>query len=108
MYPPPSTSEFIELAEEGKIAAKLRLKFANGNRLFFPYAYMHHVEYLNSDGTIKLFTGDKEIIIKGRGLDQLEELIYDNVIKTIRESKIALVKEKSMLFIKSIEVFDRS
>ncbi|MEL6717321.1 MAG: hypothetical protein AAFP82_01255 [Bacteroidota bacterium] len=107
MHPPLDANELIELAVEGETAAKLRLEFANGNRFFFPYAYMLQVEYINTKGELKLYTAQKEITIKGRGLDQLEELLYDNVVKTIKQSKIALVKEKSMLFVKSIEVVDR-
>ena len=107
MYPPLDDNDFVELVKEGQVANKLRLEFANGNRFFFSYAYMLHVEYLNSEGTLKLYTAQKEIIIKGRGLDQIEQLLYDNGVKSIKESKIALVKEKSMLFVKSIEVVDR-
>lgn len=107
MHPPLDASDLIELAQDGKVAAKLRLEFANGNRLFFPYAYMLQVEYLNTLGELKLYTAEKEITIKGRGLDQLEELLYDNVVKTIKQSQIALVKKKSMLFVKSIEVENR-
>ncbi|MEM8527830.1 MAG: hypothetical protein AAGG68_24525, partial [Bacteroidota bacterium] len=107
MHPPLDENGFVELAEDGKVAAKLRLEFANGNRFFFPYAYMLQVEYINTKGELKLYTAQKEITIKGRGLDQLEELLYDNVVKTIKQSKIALVKEKSLLFVRSIEVVDR-
>ncbi|MEM9885985.1 MAG: hypothetical protein AAF849_08840 [Bacteroidota bacterium] len=107
MHPPLDANALIELAIEGETAAKLRLEFANGNRFFFPYAYMLQVEYINTKGELKLYTAQKEITIKGRGLDQLEELLYENMVKTIKQSKIALVKEKSMLFVKSIEVVDR-
>lgn len=107
MHPSAGENSFTELAAEDEKAFKLRLEFANGNRFFFAYAYMLHVEYLNTEGVLKIYTAEKEIAIKGRGLDRIEEQLYDNRLKLIRESKIALVKEKTMIFVKSIEVNDR-
>lgn len=107
MQPPTLSFTLMELSEEGERVLNLRLELANGNRFFFPYAYLIQVEYLNSEGALKLYTAEKEIIITGRGLDQVEECLYNNEIKTLKESKIALIQDKNAVFIKSINVTNR-
>ena len=106
MVPFTGGHSFTELEEDDRPALKIRLEFKNGNRYFFPYAYLTAVEY-DVTGMLKLYTSEKEILITGRGLHEIEEHLYDNRIKVIKESKLNFPNSEKGLYIKSIEINDR-
>jgi hypothetical protein len=58
-------------------------------------------------GTLSLFTSEKEIVIEGRGLDFLEERLYDNQMVWIRESKGTFDSGQDRVFVKGIKVRNR-
>ncbi|MEO0686347.1 MAG: hypothetical protein AAFY76_15250, partial [Cyanobacteria bacterium J06649_11] len=95
-----------ELAPKGELAPKLKLIFKSGNRCTFPYAYLLRTEY-DVQGILSVFTADKEIIIRGRGLDELEDRLYDNQVKWISESQKPFDTNSERVFVKSIEVKDK-
>ncbi|WP_367389091.1 hypothetical protein [Lewinella sp. LCG006] len=74
-----------ELVPKGELAPKLKLVFKNGNRCTFPYAYLLRTEF-DVQGTLTVFTSEKVIVIHGRGLDELENRLYDSQVKWISES----------------------
>ncbi|MFM9949442.1 MAG: hypothetical protein ACKV1O_16010 [Saprospiraceae bacterium] len=74
----------VGLAGSGRNAHKLKLIFKNGNRHSFPYAYMSEVEF-DVEGKLTILTSDREITIEGRGLDVLEEWLFENKVVWIKE-----------------------
>lgn len=100
------TYSCYELMPKDELAPKLKLVFKNGNRCTFPYAYLLRIEY-DVNGTLSVFTSDKEIIIQGRGLDELEDRLYDNQVKWISESQQSFDVRSEKVFVKEIEVRDR-
>ena len=95
-----------ELMPKGEKAPKLKLIFKNGNRCTFPYAYLLRIEF-NVDGFLYIYTSEKEIAIEGRGLDHLEDRLYDNQVKWIRESRLSFDIKQGQVFVKSVEVRER-
>ncbi len=107
MGPPPQEDACLELEIKDSPAVKLRLELKNGNRCFFPYAYMLRAEY-DTKGVLTIFTSEQEIIIKGRGLDYIEDRLYDSQVKSIKESRISMDSGQGAVFVNSIEIFDRN
>ena len=68
---------------------------------------MISVAYSNSNGSLTILTADKEIQISGEGMDILEEQIYDNIRKTVRESKVAMFDPDTPVVVKTIRIQDR-
>ena len=95
-----------ELVPKDQMAPKLKFIFKNGNRCTFPYAYFLRTEF-DASGILYLFTSEKEIIIEGRGLDYIEEMLYENQVKWIRESNLSLDPKLDRVFVKGIEVRER-
>jgi hypothetical protein len=96
----------FELMPKDEMAPKLKFIFRNGNRCTIPYAYFLRMEF-DIEGILYLFTTEKEVVIEGRGLDYLEDRLYDNQVVWIRESKGALDAGQSRVFVKRVEVWDR-
>lgn len=96
----------FELVAKDQIAPKLKFIFKNGNRCTIPYAYLLRTEF-DMAGILSLFTSDKEIVIEGRGLDFLEDRLYENQVVWIRESKASFDSGQDRVFVKGIEVRDR-
>jgi hypothetical protein len=96
----------FELVPKDEMAPKLKFIFRNGNRCTIPYTYLIRTEF-DMAGTLSLFTSEKEIVIEGRGLDYLEDRLYDNQVVWIRESKQAFDSGQDWVFVKGIEVRDR-
>jgi hypothetical protein len=96
----------FELLPKDERAPKLKFIFRNGNRCTIPYAYFLRTEF-DMAGTLSLFTSEKEIVIEGRGLDFLEERLYDNQMVWIRESKGTFDSGQDRVFVKGIKVRNR-
>ncbi len=96
----------FELLPKDEMAPKLKFIFRNGNRCTIPYAYLLRVEF-DVAGVLSLFTSEKEIVIKGRGLGFLEDWLYDNQVIWVRESNITVDLGRDKVFIKSIELRKR-
>mgnify|MGYP006287955221 FL=1 len=96
----------FELVPKGQMAPKLKLIFKNGNRCTFPYAYLLRTEY-DTNGILTLFTSEKEIVIEGRGLDFIEDMLYGNQVKWIQESLATLDVIQEKVFIKGMEIRER-
>ncbi|MEM6628840.1 MAG: hypothetical protein AAF694_04175 [Bacteroidota bacterium] len=101
-----TTSPCVGLAPENHRAPKLRLIFKNGNRCTIPYAYFLRTEY-NSEGSLSLFTVEKEVVIQGRGLDLLEDWLYDNHVVWIKESHVVFDGSAEPIYVSGIEVKER-
>lgn len=106
MVPSSDLSACLELETEDKPAAKLRLVWKDGRRSFFPYAYVLRTEF-QPDGVLTIVTSELEIVIKGRGLDYVEECLYETKVKSIRESKVTLDSGRGSVYVASIEVRER-
>lgn len=85
---------------------KLKFIFRNDNRCTIPYTYLIRTEF-NMAGFLSLFSSEKEIVIEGRGLDYLEDRLYDNQVVWIRESKQAFDSGQDRVLVRGIEVRDR-
>ena len=96
----------IGIAESGRIAYKLKLIFRNGNRVFFPYAYISEVAF-DVEGRLTLLTSEREIIIEGRGLDNLEEWIFESRLKWVKEDNRSFDPHEEGIFVRRIEVRGR-
>lgn len=96
----------FELVPKDEMAPKLKFIFRNGNRCTIPYTYLIRTEF-DMAGTLSLFTSEKEIVIEGRGLDYLEDRLYDNQVVWIRESKQAFDSGQDRVFVRRIEIIDR-
>ncbi len=96
----------FELMPKEEMAPKLKFIFRNGNRCTIPYAYLLRTEF-DMAGTLFLFTTEKEIVIEGRRLDYLEEMLYENQVKWIRESNLSFDPSRDRVFVTGIEVRDR-
>jgi len=106
MIPFPGSSPCFELGPEDKPTAKLRLLWKDGNRCFFPYAYMLRAEF-QAEGILTIYTSEQEIVIKGRGLDHIEDLLYESQVRSIQESKVTFDAGNGPVFVSSIEIVDR-
>ncbi len=100
-------SPCVGIEEAGRRAHKLKLIFKNGNRHSFPYAYMSEVIF-DVEGKITILTSEREIIIEGRGLDNLEEWIFESRVKWVKEDNRSFDPHEEGIFINTIEVKDRS
>ena len=101
-----TASPCIGLAPENHRAPKLKLIFKNGNRCTIPYAYFLRTEY-NSEGSLSLFTMELEVLIEGRGLDLLEDWLYDNQVIWVKESHVAFDRSTEPVYVEGIEVRER-
>jgi len=97
----------VGIAESGRMAYKLKLIFKNGNRYFFPYAYMSEVNF-EAEGRLIIRTSEREIIIEGRGLDNLEEWLFESRVAWVKEDNRSIDPHEEGIFISKIEVNDRS
>ena len=97
----------IGIAESGRIAYKLKLIFKNGNRCFFPYAYISEVAF-DVEGRLTILTSEREIIIEGRGLDNLEEWLFESRVKWVKEDNRSIDPHVEGIFVKKIEIEDRT
>ncbi len=96
----------VGIAESGRIAYKLKLIFKNGNRHFFPYAYMSEVAF-DIEGRLTILTSEREIVIEGRGLDNLEEWIFESRVTWVKEDNRSFDPHEEGMFVRRIEVRDR-
>jgi hypothetical protein len=97
----------VGIAESGRIAYKLKLILKNGNRHFFPYAYMSEVAF-DIEGRLTILTSEREIIIEGRGLDILEEWIFESRVKWVKEDNRSIDPLEEGVFVRRIEVKKRA
>ena len=100
------SSNCLELVAKDQMAPKLKFILSNGNRYTFPYAYIVRIEY-DVQGVLSVFTSEKEIAIYGQGLDFVEDRLYDNQVKWIKEAKQNLNINQAKILVKSIEIKDR-
>ena len=100
------TSSCLELVPKDQMAPKLKFILSNGNRYTFPYAYVLRTEY-DVEGVLSIFTSEKEIIIHGRGLDYIEDRLYENQVKCIKEMKHSLRNGQSQIFVEQVTIKDR-
>ena len=100
------SSSCVGIEESGRIAYKLKLIFKNGNRHFFPYAYISEVAF-DIEGRLTILTSEREIVIEGRGLDNLEEWIFESRVKWVKEDNRSFDPHEEGVFISSIQVIAR-
>lgn len=91
----------------GRNAHKLKLIFKNGDRRFFPYAYISEVAF-DAEGKVTILTSEREIIIEGRGLDNLEEWLFESKVRWVKEDNRSFDPFEENIFVAKIEVKDRS
>ena len=96
----------FQLLPEGQMAHKLRLIFKNGDRCTFPYAYILRTKF-NIEGRLSLFTSDLEVVVEGRGLDYLEDLLFLNQVVCILEDKGTLDLNRDRVYVKEIVILNR-
>jgi len=93
----------VGFEESGRIAYKLKFILKNGNRHFFPYAYISEVAF-DIEGRLTILTSEREIIIEGRGLDNLEEWVFESRVKWVKEDNRSFDPHEEGIFISGIEV----
>ena len=96
----------VGLEQAGRIAYKLKLIFKNGNRHFFPYAYISEVAF-DVEGKLTILTSEREIVIEGRGLDALEEWLFESKVKWVKEDNRSFDPFEEGVFVGRIEVRER-
>ncbi len=107
--PPPANMQHfscVGIAESGRSDYKLKLIFRNGNRRSFPYAYISEVAF-DVEGRFTILTSEREIIIEGRGLDNLEEWIFESRVKWLKEDNRSFDPHEEGVFVGRIEVRGR-
>jgi len=96
----------VGLESAGRNAYKLKLIFKNGDRRFFPYAYISEVGF-DVEGKLTILTAEREIIIEGRGLDALEEWLFESKVRWVKEDNRSIDPYEENIFVAKIEVRDR-
>jgi hypothetical protein len=69
----------------GPLPLSLDLRFRNGNRHAFSYAFLFEVDY-DASGTIRLIFGGNLVEIRGRNLAELYEQLLRHGVGYIQES----------------------
>lgn len=106
--PPPPVQKLSAVGLEvmGKQAQKLRFILKNGNRHVFSYAFIVEVIF-EVEGCLSIYTSEREIIILGRGLDKVEEWIFESRVTWIREDARSFDPQDEEVFVAKIEVNKR-
>ena len=96
-----STNSFVGIRWDDYDVRRLRLLLRDGRTLSIPYAYLPLFILVPNEGlTIK--TTQLEVIIKGRGLARLEELLSQERVEWLRESNTEIDPGEKEFFIASI------
>ncbi len=93
----------LQLVPKGETSPRLKFVFKNGHRVAIPYIYILRVEF-DPVGKLSIITAKQTFVIEGRGLDFLEERLFDGQVVAIKESKSTFDANLDPLFLKTIDI----
>jgi hypothetical protein len=96
----------LQLVPKGETSPRLKFVFKNGHRIAIPYIYILRVEF-DPAGKLSIITAKQTFVIEGRGLDFLEERLFEGQLVAIKESKSTFDPGQYLVYLKRIEVRDR-
>ena len=96
----------VLLADTGESAKRLRFLLTDGQVFSMPYAYLP-VYHLTTEQDLVIKTSDVEILIRGRGLNLLEELLSMEQVVGLHEATTSIDDYQHDIFVSKIEIEGR-
>jgi len=98
-------SKYFMVDTDSPIVTSLKVMCRDGRVLYMPYSHQPLIEYVPEDG-IYIKTLQKVILIVGRNLSELIDMLGMQKVKWIKESATGKDDGSEGLFVEKIEVTD--
>lgn len=101
VLPYPAGRECYEVAKNENDPRRFKLIFADGRKISIPYASLPII-ILDSEKNLTLRTHGIEVLIRGRGLDIVEQMLSEERVTMIMESNLSVDDNQTDVFIENI------